>query len=147
MKKLLFLFFLTLTPFCLLSNPPKEVKKSQVLRKKTPSGLEYEVIKSGSGTYPKKGQQVKVHYTGWLENKGQKGRKFDSSVDRNEPFYFKLGIGQVIKGWDEGVSLMKKGDKFRLIIPSNLAYGSKDVGGIIPANSKLIFDVELLHIL
>ncbi|OGI19708.1 MAG: peptidylprolyl isomerase [Candidatus Melainabacteria bacterium RIFCSPHIGHO2_02_FULL_34_12] len=106
----------------------------------TESGLKYidEVV--GNGASPKSGQKVKVHYTGWLEN----GTKFDSSVDRGQPFEFVIGIGQVIKGWDEGVSTMKVGGKRKLIIPSTLGYGNQGAGGVIPPNATLIFDVELL---
>ena len=104
-------------------------------------GLQYWDLKVGSGAEAKAGQQVTVHYTGWLTN----GKKFDSSLDRNQPFTFKLGAGQVIKGWDEGVAGMKIGGKRQLHIPPDMAYGSRGVGnGLIPPNSTLIFDVELL---
>ena len=108
----------------------------------TPSGLQYidEVV--GTGPSPKKGQTVVVHYTGTLTN----GTKFDSSLDRNQPFSFKIGVGQVIKGWDEGVGTMKVGGKRQLIIPAELAYGSRGAGGVIPSNAVLNFDVELLAI-
>ncbi len=106
----------------------------------TPSGLAYEILKQGSGAGATAGQTVTVHYTGWLEN----GTKFDSSLDRGTPFLFPLGGGQVIRGWDEGVAGMKPGEKRKLIIPSNLGYGSRGAGGVIPPNATLIFDVELI---
>jgi len=108
----------------------------------TPSGLKYNEIKEGTGATPQKGQTVVVHYTGTLED----GTKFDSSRDRNSPFSFKLGVGQVIKGWDEGLSTMKVGGRRQLIIPADLGYGSRGAGGVIPPNATLLFDVELLKI-
>ncbi len=108
----------------------------------TPSGLKYidEIV--GSGDAPQSGQGVRVHYTGTLED----GTKFDSSVDRNQPFSFTIGEGRVIQGWDEGVMSMKVGGKRRLIIPSDLGYGAHGAGGVIPPHATLIFDVELLEI-
>jgi peptidylprolyl isomerase len=108
----------------------------------TPSGLRYVDIVEGTGEMPQKGQTVVVHYTGTLED----GRKFDSSRDRNQPFEFPIGAGRVIKGWDEGLSTMKVGGQRKLIIPSELGYGSRGAGGVIPPNATLIFDVELLEI-
>ena len=108
----------------------------------TPSGLKYVELQVGTGETPTTGQTVVVHYTGTLEN----GKKFDSSRDRNQPFSFKIGIGQVIKGWDEGLSTMKVGGSRQLIIPPELGYGASGAGGVIPPNATLIFDVELLEI-
>lgn len=108
----------------------------------TTSGLKFIDEVKGNGTSPKTGQIVKVHYTGWLEN----GTKFDSSVDRGQPFEFVIGTGQVIKGWDEGVASMKIGGKRKLIIPSSLGYGSRGAGNAIPPDATLVFDVELLGI-
>ena len=108
----------------------------------TPSGLKFIDEEVGTGGSPSKGQTVKVHYTGWLEN----GTKFDSSVDRGQPFEFVIGVGQVIKGWDEGVSTMKIGGKRKLIIPPQLGYGANGAGGTIPPNATLVFDVQLLGI-
>lgn len=103
--------------------------------------LRIEEMVVGTGESPNQGQTVVVHYTGWLTD----GKKFDSSVDRGQPFEFQIGVGQVIKGWDEGVVTMKVGGKRKLTIPPELAYGSREVGnGLIPANSTLIFEVELL---
>jgi len=109
---------------------------------KTPSGLQYEDMVAGSGASPSPGKKVTVHYTGWLTD----GKKFDSSVDRNEPFVFQIGAGQVIPGWDEGVMTMKIGGKRKLIIPANLGYGAAGAGGVIPPNATLVFEVILLDI-
>jgi peptidylprolyl isomerase len=112
----------------------------------TPSGLKIIDTKPGSGASPKAGQTCVMHYTGWLYENGAKGKKFDSSVDRGQPFEFKIGMHQVIAGWDEGVGTMKVGGKRTLIIPPNLAYGERGAGGVIPANATLLFDVELIAI-
>ena len=113
---------------------------------KTDSGLVYEDLKVGSGAEAVAGKAVTVHYTGWLQEDGKKGKKFDSSVDRGKPFVFSLGKGRVIKGWDEGVAGMKIGGKRVLTIPASLGYGSRGAGGVIPPNATLIFEVELLGI-
>lgn len=113
-------------------------------KKTTASGLSYTIIKEGTGESPKSGSRVTVHYTGWLDEKGNPGAKFDSSVDRGEPFSFIIGVGQVIQGWDEGVASMKIGEKRRLFIPSALGYGARGAGRAIPPHANLIFDVELI---
>ena len=112
----------------------------------TPSGLRIIDVKRGTGPVPHAGQTVTVNYTGWLFVDGKKGKKFDSSLDRNEPFSFTLGQGQVIKGWDEGVATMHVGGKRTLIIPPDLGYGAGGAGGVIPPNATLIFDVDLLGV-
>jgi FKBP-type peptidyl-prolyl cis-trans isomerase len=112
----------------------------------TASGLKYIDTKPGKGETPKIGQTAVMHYTGWLYVNGAKGKKFDSSHDHGQPFEFKLGMGQVIKGWDEGIETMKVGGKRTLIIPPELGYGARAMGSAIPANSWLIFDVELLGV-
>jgi FKBP-type peptidyl-prolyl cis-trans isomerase FkpA len=112
----------------------------------TPSGLQYEDVKEGEGAAAIAGQEVSVHYTGWLYNDDQQGAKFDSSRDRNSPFGFSLGAGMVIKGWDEGVQGMKVGGQRTLIIPPGLGYGARGAGGVIPPNATLKFDVELLSV-
>lgn len=111
----------------------------------TPLGLKMIDTKVGTGAQPKKGETVMVDYTGWLYENGKKGAKFDSSVDRGYPFMFKIGKGEVIQGWDEGVASMKVGGKRTLIIPPILGYGNRGTGSI-PPNSTLMFDVELLEI-
>ena len=108
----------------------------------TTPGLKIEKLAEGNGAAPKAGDKVVVHYTGWLTT----GTKFDSSVDRGQPFVFTIGRGQVIKGWDEGVATMKVGDKARLTIPPELGYGARGAGGVIPPNATLIFEVELLEV-
>jgi peptidylprolyl isomerase len=112
----------------------------------TPSGLRIIDVKPGTGPVPQAGQTVTVNYTGWLFVDGKKGKKFDSSVDRNEPFSFTLGQGQVIKGWDEGLATMHVGGKRTLIIPPDLGYGASGAGGDIPPGATLMFDVDLLSV-
>jgi FKBP-type peptidyl-prolyl cis-trans isomerase FkpA len=113
---------------------------------KTPSGLVIEELVVGSGAVAAAGQKVTVHYTGWLMEGEEAGKKFDSSKDRRDPFVFPLGRGQVIKGWDEGVAGMKVGGKRKLIIPPALGYGARGAGGVIPPNATLVFEVELLAV-
>lgn len=150
-EKLLVLFlFITGVAIAACSDkdtkPPGEAKPAAAVAAApeaavtTASGLSYVDLVVGSGSQPTSGKPVKVHYTGWLEN----GTKFDSSVDRGEPFVFTIGAGEVIPGWDEGVMTMKVGGKRRLIIPSQLGYGAAGAGGVIPPDATLIFEVELL---
>ncbi len=117
--------------------------KKVMARHKTASGLEYEIMQEGTGKSPAVGNIVTVHYTGWLNEGGNPGKKFDSSVDRGSKFQFTIGVGQVIRGWDEGVMSMKVGEKRRLFIPAALGYGARGAGAAIPPHADLIFDVEL----
>ena len=110
--------------------------------KETESGLRYQIIQKGDGKKPESGQTVSVHYKGQLAD----GTVFDSSYKRNQPLEFPVGVGQVISGWDEGIQLLQVGDKARLVIPSDLGYGSKGAGGVIPPDATLIFDVELMDV-
>jgi peptidylprolyl isomerase len=112
----------------------------------TPSGLQIEDTQIGTGASPRSGQICVMHYTGWLYENGAKGKKFDSSLDRGQPFEFPIGQGHVIKGWDEGVASMKVGGKRTLIIPPDLGYGARGAGGVIPPNATLLFEVELLGV-
>ncbi|MDF1484300.1 FKBP-type peptidyl-prolyl cis-trans isomerase [Ramlibacter sp. H39-3-26] len=112
----------------------------------TSSGLQYEDTVVGSGAQAQAGQNVRVHYTGWLHHEGVRGAKFDSSRDRNDPFVFALDAGMVIRGWDEGVQGMKIGGKRTLVIPAALGYGARGAGGVIPPNATLEFEVDLLGI-
>jgi len=157
MKRLLIGSSLLVASVCLLviCRSPKRMKNdttmvqtgnTKMTRTKTASGLEYEILQEGSGASPSAGKEVTVHYTGWLDVNGQPGKQFDSSVTRGKPFSFHIGIGDVIKGWDEGVMTMKIGEKRRLYIPSNLGYGAHGAGASIPPHANLIFDVELLKV-
>ena len=125
---------------------PDATQKGESKMHKTPSGLQIEDIKEGTGATPKPGQICVMNYTGWLWENGAKGKKFDSSLDRGTPFEFPIGQGRVIKGWDEGVGTMKVGGKRKLVIPAHLGYGDRGAGGIIPPGATLIFEVELLGI-
>lgn len=131
----------------LFAQAPAEPEESNVSADEngvytTESGLKYEKIEEGDGAQPQRGNTVTVHYTGMLED----GTVFDSSRERNRPFSFRIGVGQVIRGWDEGVGMMQVGDRWKLIIPPELGYGERGAGGVIPPNATLIFDVELLRI-
>src|SRR5688572_21542945 len=112
----------------------------------TSSGLQYEDTQQGDGAVAVAGKTCVMHYTGWLWEAGKKGAKFDSSLDRGQPFSFRLGAGQVIRGWDEGVAGIKIGGKRTLLIPSELGYGARGAGGVIPGNATLLFEVELLDL-
>ena len=112
----------------------------------TGSGLQIKDTKVGTGASPQTGQTCVMHYTGWLYENGTKGKKFDSSLDRGQPFEFPIGTGRVIKGWDEGVASMKVGGKRTLIIPPEMGYGARGAGGVIPPNATLLFEVELLGV-
>ena len=129
-----------------VSMPTTAMAQTQGKAMTTASGLEIIDEKVGTGVMPKPGQICVVHYTGWLYENGKKGKKFDSSVDRNDPLQFPVGQRKVIAGWDEGVASMKVGGKRTLIIPPALGYGARGAGGVIPPNATLIFDVELLDV-
>lgn len=137
MKKLPFLLLFALLTFA--SSAVAEMVTTQ-------SGLRYLDHVVGEGVEASPGQRVSVHYSGWLDEDGEKGSKFDSSLDRGRPFGFVLGAGQVIRGWDEGVAGMKVGGKRTLYIPADLGYGARGAGRVIPPNADLIFDVELLDV-
>jgi peptidylprolyl isomerase len=142
-RPLIAAFAFAVSTFLLVLAHPAAAQENIVT---TPSGLKIEDTKVGEGASPSTGQICVMHYTGWLFENGQKGRKFDSSLDRGQPFEFPIGMGRVIKGWDEGVASMKIGGKRTLIIPPELGYGARGAGGVIPPNATLIFDVELLGI-
>jgi peptidylprolyl isomerase len=134
-----------LTVAALVATSIAPAHAQQGKRMTTASGLQIIEVKEGTGASPA-GKTALVHYTGWLYTNGQKGTKFDSSVDRGDPFEFPVGAGRVIKGWDEGVATMKVGGKRTLIIPASLGYGARGAGGVIPPNATLMFDVELLAV-
>lgn len=141
MKKTL--FFMALFPILLYGqNQTKPVKVEKTKMITTQSGLGIETLVEGTGATPKKGDTILAHYTGWLKD----GTKFDSSHDRGQPLKFRVGVGMVIQGWDEGLLQMKVGQKAKLHIPSELGYGERGAGNSIPANSDLIFEVELVDI-
>lgn len=146
MKKTALLLAVAAIAFSTLPAAADEKKGGDSKMQKTPSGLQWEDVKAGTGAAPKTGQTCVMHYTGWLWEDGAKGKKFDSSVDRGQPFEFPLGQGRVIKGWDEGVATMKVGGKRNLLIPPQLGYGARGAGGVIPPNSTLFFEVELLGV-
>jgi peptidylprolyl isomerase len=123
---------------------PTEIQMTATDLTTTSSGLRYTDTTIGTGASPATGQTCVMHYTGWLYENGVKGKKFDSSVDRGEPFEFPIGTGRVIKGWDEGVAGMKVGGKRTLVIPPSLGYGARGAGGVIPPNATLLFEVELI---
>jgi peptidylprolyl isomerase len=130
------------------SQNTKEITMQQPTMIELPSGISYQILKpaASDALAPVKGNTVSVHYTGWLNDNGKEGKQFDSSVSRGTPFTFTVGIGQVIKGWDIGVLQMKEGEKIRLFIPADLAYGVRGAPGAIPPNANLIFDVELIKV-
>jgi len=137
---------IALTALAVAIGAPAAIAEMAAKTVTTASGLQIADTKVGTGATPKTGQTCVMHYTGWLYENGQKGKKFDSSVDRGEPFEFPIGAGRVIKGWDEGVATMKVGGKRTLIIPPALGYGARGAGGVIPPNATLIFEVELLGV-
>jgi peptidylprolyl isomerase len=128
------------------ADPGQAEKEKTKKMTKTESGLQYYDVKEGTGEKPRTGQTCVVHYTGWLWENNQKGKKFDSSKDRGEKFAFHVGEGEVIKGWDEGVAGMKVGGKRELIVPPDLGYGRRGAGGVIPPNATLFFEVELFDV-
>jgi len=138
------LMALAALPAAVLRSPIAAAQEKKAVT--TPSGLQIIDTTVGTGASPKTGQTCVMHYTGWLYQNGQKGAKFDSSLDRGQPFEFRIGVGMVIKGWDEGVSTMQVGGKRTLIIPADLGYGARGAGGVIPPNATLLFEVELLGI-
>jgi peptidylprolyl isomerase len=129
------------------ADPRQDDKSAAKTWQQTESGLQYLDKKEGTDDSPQRGQYCLVHYTGWLWENNAKGKEFDSSVGRGEPFMFPVGMGRVIKGWDEGVASMKVGGKRELLIPAKLGYGERGAGGVIPPNATLLFEVELLNVM
>lgn len=144
MRRSLILAVILLSAVPVLARAEDKIDPSKMT--KTDSGLRYLDVKAGTGAKPEKGQTCVVHYTGWLWENEAKGRKFDSSVDRGMPFEFPVGARRVIQGWDEGVASMQIGGKRLLLIPSELAYGPRGAGGVIPPNATLLFEVDLLDV-
>jgi FKBP-type peptidyl-prolyl cis-trans isomerase len=147
MKKLWSIPLLAVTALCLAQVGSRAAQKEKVVEKEIEVGgkkviLKYVDLVEGKGKEVKKGDTLSVHYTGWLKD----GKKFDSSVDRGQPFDVQIGVGDVIKGWDEGIPGMKEGGKRKLMIPPELAYGAKGAGNVIPANAELTFEVEVLKV-
>jgi peptidylprolyl isomerase len=128
------------------ANPGQDDESKSKKWTETKSGLKYRDDKDGTGESPKNGRVCVMHYTGWLWENDAKGKKFDSSVDHGQPFEFTIGVGEVIKGWDEGVATMKVGGKRQLLIPPELGYGKRGAGRVIPPNATLLFEVELLGV-
>ncbi len=146
MRRLTHTLAITLIAFGLAVAMTPPAARAEATTTTSATGLKITDTKVGTGAAPKQGQTMVMHYTGWLYTDGKKGKKFDSSHDRGEPFEFSLGRGQVIAGWDEGIESMKVGGKRTLIIPPDLGYGARGAGGVIPPNATLIFDVELLGV-
>jgi peptidylprolyl isomerase len=140
-------FFLVAATSARASDPGQVDEGKTKKWQQTDSGLQYLDEKQGTGDSPMNGQNCLVHYTGWLWENNAKGKEFDSSVGRGEPFMFSVGLGRVIKGWDEGVATMKVGGKRQLLIPAKLGYGAQGAGGDIPPNATLLFEVELLNVM
>ncbi|MCK4650642.1 FKBP-type peptidyl-prolyl cis-trans isomerase [Candidatus Babeliales bacterium] len=147
MKKLL-IFSLSIFVLISIFNSCTNKKSTKNLEVKTNTGLRFEILNEGDSfsSPPQQGQLITVHYEGWLDEDGEKGKMFDSSRKRGNPFQFRIGTGQVIKGWDEGVASMRIGEIRKLVVPAHLAYGSRGAGDSIPPHSTLIFEVELLNI-